>query len=123
LAIARIQCTGEQEEDLGGVFTLTAERLPASPLALYLWGIAPLGGGADGEGDGTFPAPVARASPGTSFPANSRITPTSRRVPRLLPPPRGGGQCMASDRIPCTGERSWISVGVFTLTAERLSPP
>jgi hypothetical protein len=41
---------GEQEQDFGRVFTLTAERLSASWQCIY--GISPRGGGADGVGGG-----------------------------------------------------------------------
>ena len=69
------------------VFTLTAGGC-LLPVAPYLRGIATLGVGPAGEGGGTSPPP----SLASLVERYSLTTPTARRVPRLLPPPQGGGQ-------------------------------
>ena len=65
MAIVRIQCTGERRRDLGWGFHTDGREFVCS-LTLYLWRIAPVGGGADGEGDGTFP-PLSRRVTGNVF--------------------------------------------------------
>ena len=95
-------------------------------MALYLRTIAPVGEGLAGEGDGTSPAPVAAchrerfqrerfqrerfqreryslttpAAPVACVSLKSSLAgspPPPGRSRGLLPPPRGGGQCMAID--------------------------
>ena len=72
--------------------------------------------GLAGEGGGTSPSPVSCISPGTSFPANRRATPAAGCSRGLSPAPsRGGGQCMAIDRIAVHGgEERDLGWGVHT---------
>ena len=53
-------------------------------MALYLQGYRPRGGGADGEGDGTSPAPVAACHPLNGL---RRSTPAARPPPCLIVSP------------------------------------
>jgi len=104
LAIVRIECTGGGDGISVRAITLTAERGSLS-LALYLWGIAPLGVGLTGRGV-EHPPPLSPACQRERFSwmvtpplfhhvtgnLSPSTTPAPRRVPRLLPPPPGGGQ-------------------------------
>ncbi len=57
------------------------------------------------------------------FPCEQSITPTSRPLRGLLPPPfEGAGSAWRLARIQCTGTRQDFG-RVFTSTAERGSPP
>ena len=93
-----------------------------SPVALYRWLIAPHGGGADGEGDGRSPAPVAACHRDTVL--TSGNTPTTRPLRGLLPPPReGAGKCLAIGTMAVSGEWNRISVkGVHVDGRGRISP-
>ena len=75
------------------VIASTAERLSAS-VVVRLWGIAPVGEGLTGRGV-EHPPPLSRRVTGNGFQCEQSTTPASRRFQRLLPPPQGGGQCLA----------------------------
>jgi hypothetical protein len=59
--LARIPCMGSRNRISVRVFTLTAERGSLSWQCVY--GISPIGGGADGEGERNFPPPLSPMSP------------------------------------------------------------
>ncbi len=85
-------------------------------------GESPPGRRAEGGGNSLYPC--FGLSPGTVFNAASRATPTARRVPRLLPPPaRGRAVIGDSPGYRVRGAGTGFQSRVFTLTAERLSPP
>ena len=84
-----------------GVFTLTAERLPVSPLALYRWRITPPGGGG-----WNVPRPCLDVSPGTSFGEHHHLP---ERAPDPLQPPNPQNRAGISPDIYHPGILSQIS--------------
>ncbi len=71
------------------------------------------GEGPTGRGEAeTTPPPMSPASLDEHLFA--RPPPPPGRCRGLLPPPQGGGQCLAIVRIQCPGGRNGVSVRVFT---------
>ena len=88
----------EGRERIFGEF-ITGNRVWGCTPGQCIDGESPRGGGADGEG-AERPFPCLDVSLKTSL---AGITPASRPLRGLLPPPQGGGQSLAIVRIPCTG--------------------
>ena len=90
-------------------------------MALYLWGIAPAGVGLTGRGM-EHPPPLSLACHCDTV-LTSGNTPATRPLRGLLPPPPGGRAVSGDSPDTVSGGRNGVSVRVFTLAAERLSPP
>ncbi len=103
---------GSMKGIFGGVFTLTAER--GSVPWHCVDGESPRGEGLTGRGEAETapPSHVACVSPVERF---TSITPTSRPLRGLLPPPpEGAGSVWRLARIQCTGTETGFRQGVHT---------
>jgi len=122
VAIVRIAVHWEHETDLWqGVHVDGGERL--SPPGQCIdgesppWGRGWRGGGRRRR----FPPPLSRR---VTENLSRGITPASRPLRGLLPPPQGGGQCVAIVRIAVHWEHETdLWQGVHVDGGERLSPP